>query len=198
MLRRFRAGGRPPLSCKSNAGVDAPQNRPKLGAILRRYLGSWQALFKLSNSTRRAGGFLRLFLVLAAIPTGLAAWAQEPVDPTVLPQVLDARVSTTVERARLILDLSAPTEFAIASLDAPNRIAVDVKVGGLAFAVPPDAAGLGIVASYTIEMAETGRARTLLTLNKPAAVQQAYVLEAVADQPAQHFFHVSSRLPEKC
>ena len=115
----------------------------------------------------------------------LPGQAQESVDPTVLPQVLDARVSTTAERARLILDLSGPTEFAIASLEAPSRIAVDVKVGGLAFAVPPDAAGLGIVASYGIEMAETGRARTLLTLNKPAQVQQAYVLDAVADQPAR-------------
>lgn len=144
-------------------------------------------MFNLTDSTRRSGGFLQLFITIAALVLGLTApaRAQEPVDPTVLPQVLDARVSTTPERARLILDLSGPTEFAIASLGDPDRIAIDVKVGGLAFAVPPDAAGEGIVRTYTIEMAETGRARTLLTLNQPAAVQQAYFLEAVADQPAR-------------
>ncbi len=144
-------------------------------------------MFNLTDSSRPTGRFLRLFLAVAAILTGLAVplAAQEPVDPTVLPEVIDARVSTTAERARLILDLSGPTEFAIASLDSPDRIAIDVKVGGLAFAVPPDAAGTGIVQTYTIEMAETGRARTLLILNRPAQVQQAYVLDAVADQPAR-------------
>ena len=113
------------------------------------------------------------------------AVAQEPIDPTVLPELMDARLSTTAERARLILDLSGPTEFAIASLEGPRRIAVDVRVGGVAFAVPPDVAGEGIVDSYTVEMAEPGRARTLVALDIPAQVQQAYVLDAVADQPAR-------------
>lgn len=113
------------------------------------------------------------------------ALSQEPVDPTVLPELVDARLSTTGDRARLILDLSGPTEFAIATLEGPDRIAVDVRVGGLAFAVPPDVAGEGIVAGYTIEMAEPGRARTQVGLSQPAQVQQAYVLDAVADQPAR-------------
>lgn len=144
-------------------------------------------MFKSKGSARRAGGLPGLVIAVAALIGGFAvpAIGQATIDPTVLPQVIDARVSTTEERARLILDLSGPTEFAIATLDAPDRIAIDVRVGGLAFAVPADAAGTGIVASYTVEMAEMGRARTLLTLNRPAQVQQAYVLDAVADQPAR-------------
>lgn len=141
------------------------------------------------DSSTRIGGFLGLFLAVAAIVTGFATpgLAQVVGEPgaVALPDVLDARVTSTPERARLILDLSGTTEFAIASLDQPNRIAVDVRASALRFVAPPDVAGSGVVSSYSVEMAEGGRARTLLTLGLPAQVQQAYVLEAVADQPAR-------------
>lgn len=129
---------------------------------------------------------LRAILLMLLI-LGLArpVLSQSESTPATLPDVLDARVTTTDQRARLILDLSGSTEFAIASLDAPNRIAVDVKAAALRFTVPADVAGTGVVSGYAIEMAEQGRARTLLTLAQPAQVQQAYVLEAVADQPAR-------------
>jgi len=151
-------------------------------------MGSDSELFKSAGSGGQTGGFLdalRAFvLALAVLAAGQIALGQSE-SPTVFPEVIDARVSTTPQRARLILDLSGPTEFAIASLDAPNRIAIDVRAEGIRFAVPADVAGSGVVSSYTIEMAETGRARTLLTLAEPAQVQQAYVLDAVADQPAR-------------
>jgi N-acetylmuramoyl-L-alanine amidase len=99
--------------------------------------------------------------------------------------VLDARVTATPERARLILDLSGPTEFAIVSLSGPDRIAVDVKSTGTRIAAPADVAGGGIVARYTVELAEPGRVRTVLELASPGQVQQAYILDAVGDQPAR-------------
>ncbi|HZY69167.1 MAG TPA: hypothetical protein VFE52_11290, partial [Devosia sp.] len=54
--------------------------------------------------------------------------APTPAQDT-LPEVLAARVSTTADRARLIVDLSAVTEFAVATIAEPNRIAVDVRAG---------------------------------------------------------------------
>jgi N-acetylmuramoyl-L-alanine amidase len=45
--------------------------------------------------------------------------------------------------------------------------------------------GKGLVEFYSIGLFETDRVRTLLTLSGPAQVQQAYVLDAVADQPAR-------------
>src|SRR5690606_16685322 len=153
-----------------------------------------------SNSSRLSGGipglFAGLLLLVCSALSGLAFAQAEPVDPTVLPEIIDARLSSTPERARLIIDLSAPTEFAIASLDKPDRIAVDVRVGGMRIAVPPDVAGTGVVASYAMEMAETGRARTLITLNAPMQVQQAYVLKAVADQPARLVVDLVPDTPE--
>jgi N-acetylmuramoyl-L-alanine amidase len=102
-----------------------------------------------------------------------------------LPEVVDARVTSTADRARLILDLTAGTAFAIASLADPNQIAIDVRASAVRFAVPPDVAGNGIVGSYSVGQAADDRVRTLLTLATPAQVQQAYFLDPVADQPAR-------------
>lgn len=130
-------------------------------------------------------GFVAIVLVLvASLFAAYPAFAQlESIED--YPDVIDARVTATPQRARLIIDLSGPTEFAIVSLDAPNRIAIDVKAFDLKILAPADVAGKGIVTGYTVEMAEKGRARTMLTLAEPAQVQQAYILDAVADQPAR-------------
>jgi len=125
-----------------------------------------------------------VFAAIAYLVTAVSVMAQEPpANP--LPEVLDARVSTTPQRARLVLDLAAPTQFAIVSLDNPIRIAIDVKASGLEFTETTPVAGEGLVAGYTVEMAESGRARTTITLSAPAQVQQAYVLDPFADQPAR-------------
>ncbi len=153
-------------------------------------------MFILKDSTRPTGGFPAFFLAVTMVLAAALPVAAQPADTSDLPELVDARVSTTEERARLILDLSGVTEFAIASLDQPDRIAIDVRVSNLRFVAPADVAGTGLVASYTIEMAEGGRARTLLTLAKPAAVQQAYVLEAVADQPARLVVDLVEDTPE--
>jgi N-acetylmuramoyl-L-alanine amidase len=150
-------------------------------------------LFKSGSSGGHTGGFLRYFLaVLLAllIVAPVSAQTESAVDDprggvSTLPEVLDARVTATPERARLIIDLSGPTEFAIVSLAGPDRIAIDVKSTGTKIAVPPDVAGGGIVGRYTVELAEPGRVRTVLELSTPSQVQQAYILDAVGDQPAR-------------
>jgi N-acetylmuramoyl-L-alanine amidase len=145
-------------------------------------------LLKSAGSGGKSGGFIRVLALLAmaigVTLTAVPAQAQlESIDD--YPDVIDARVTATPERARLIIDLSGPTEFAIATLAGPNRLAIDVKAFEVKILAPPDVAGDGLVSAYTVEMAERGRARTLLTLSGPALVQQAYFLDAVADQPAR-------------
>ncbi len=145
-------------------------------------------MLKYATSGGKTGGLIGYVLVLLCI---LAAGLQPlPVRAQALlvedyPDVIDARVSTTPERARLIIDLSGPTEFAIVSLDGPNRIAIDVKAFETKILAPADVAGTGLVADFAVAMAEKGRARTTLALAQPAQVQQAYILDAVADQPAR-------------
>jgi N-acetylmuramoyl-L-alanine amidase len=139
------------------------------------------------------GALLTALLVL--VSTHGAAWAQEILIED-YPDVIDARVSATPERARLIIDLTGATEFAIVSLDAPQRIAVDVKAFDVKILAPADVAGRGLVSSFTVELSEKGRARTTLTLSSPAQVQQAYVLKAVADQPARLVVDLIPDTPE--
>jgi len=122
--------------------------------------------------------------VLIAI-LGWLALAGAAAAQNALPDVLAARLSTTSERARLIVDLSDTTQFAMASLTDPDRIAIDIKAASVKVSGPFAVAGTGIVASYTVAMAEAGRARAELTLSQAAVVQQAYVLEKSGDQPAR-------------
>ncbi len=144
-------------------------------------MGSPSLLFNSAVSAPRSRAVLALFIALVCMLfAGGQGYAQSE-----LPQVLAARVSTTPERARVVIDLSGTTEFAIVSLDEPERIAIDVKAAGVPTLAPQAVAGSGIVASFTTTMAEEGRARTELTLNQPATVQQAVVLDPVGGQPAR-------------
>jgi N-acetylmuramoyl-L-alanine amidase len=120
--------------------------------------------------------------------TTLEDAAEAPAIPIAeLPDVLAARVTSTPERARLVLDLGAETAFATLSLDEPQRIAIDVRVGGLDAAVVGETVGEGdgLVGSFTVSQVAPDRVRTVLNLSGPAQVQQAYVLEAFDDQPAR-------------
>jgi N-acetylmuramoyl-L-alanine amidase len=138
-------------------------------------------LFNAELSARARRGSLAIALALLAV---LAA-ASGALAQDALPSVLAARVSTTPQRARLVLDLSASTDFALASLAGPERIAIDVKADAVKIDTPQAVAGQGIVSAFTVTEAEPGRARAELTLSQPAVVQQAYVLDPVGDQPAR-------------
>jgi N-acetylmuramoyl-L-alanine amidase len=131
--------------------------------------------------------FALFSLVLTAVPVA----AQDE-----LPEVVAARVSTTPERARLIVDLSAVTEFAIASISGPDRIAVDVRAGTVPTIAAQAVAGQGIVASFTTAIAAEGRVRVEMVLTAPAVVQQAYLLDAVGDQPARLVVDLVTTTPE--
>lgn len=152
------------------------------------------------------GGLVRLclaaLLMLLAALTGLATAQTAAVldDPrgaiSTLPEVLDARVTATAERARLIIDLTSTTEFAVVSIAGPDRIAVDVKSTSSRIGVPADVAGSGLVSSFAVELVEPGRVRTTLALAAPAQVQQAVMLDAVADQPARLVVDLITDTPE--
>lgn len=137
-------------------------------------------MFNWHAAAMRVGGAL-----LACALAAASAPAQDEAPDAGLPSVLDVRVTTTDQRARLVLDLTGKSAFAIATLDQPDRIAVDVKALSLQFETAPPVFGKGIISAYTMEVAEEGRVRATLALNQPALVQQAYVLDPIADQPAR-------------
>ncbi|WDR03437.1 N-acetylmuramoyl-L-alanine amidase [Devosia algicola] len=128
--------------------------------------------------------FAAITACLAFVSTG--GQAQEETDQaSTLPAVQEVRVSATPERARLVIDLGAPTEFAMVSLDGPNRLAIDVRADSVTAKEAGKVAGEGIVSGFSVEQAGPDRVRTILTLAAPAQVQQAYVLDPFEDQPAR-------------
>src|SRR5262245_37960030 len=118
-------------------------NRLPWGRAIPIQLGSPVSLF---NSLLRAIGLLITVALLLLGP----ARADDPVGNQQSLEVVGARVTTTPERARLILDLTHTTKFAIVSLAGPNRIAVDVQATGLKFSTAPPPAGSGLVSAYTV------------------------------------------------
>lgn len=123
--------------------------------------------------------------------------AQEEASPAALPSVNDVRVSATPDRARLVIDLTETTEFALVSLDGPNRLAIDVRAKSVAVPGQGKPSGEGLVTGYTVEQAAPDRVRTVLTLASPAQVQQAYVLDPFEDQPARLVVDVITASPDE-
>ena len=116
-----------------------------------------------------------LLLLLAAA----GAFAQQ------LPSLTDARLTTTPQRARLIIDLSAPANFRFFALGNPMRIVVELEAGAVSFDPGAHSRMEGLVADYRIGMINASRARAVLSLSAPAKIQQAYVLDAAGGEPAR-------------
>ncbi|GGA60046.1 N-acetylmuramoyl-L-alanine amidase [Pelagibacterium lentulum] len=131
-------------------------------------------------------GFV-VVLALVLAPSAQESDSVEPADGSdAVPVVLDARVTTTQERGRLVIDLSMPTEFGAFTVTGPDRVIVELR-GEL----DPDAdefgalAGEGMVSSYSLAPSVVGRVRAEMVLAAPAQIQQSYVLEPFEDQPAR-------------
>src|SRR5690554_367376 len=93
---------------------------------------------------------LLVLLILAVFPAapGLAQEDASDAQTAALPAILDSRVTSTAERARLVLDITNPTEFTIYTLAAPQRVIIELRAqsgdsGG-------QVAGDGLVSSYDI------------------------------------------------
>jgi len=128
---------------------------------------------------------LCLTVLLSGVTAQEAAVPAAPA-PVGLPNVMDVRVTVTPERARLVIDLAAKTEFALVSLSGPDRLAIDVRAATLTVPEPVvEVAEEGVISQYRVEQAGPDRVRTTLMLSGPAQVQQAYVLDPFEDQPAR-------------
>ena len=102
-----------------------------------------------------------------------------------IPALLDSRVTATQDRARLVLDLTAPTEFAVSTVAEPMAVMVELRAQTGDGGQENQPAGDGLITSYRIEAPADERVRVTLALAGPAQVQQSYILEAFDDQPAR-------------
>jgi N-acetylmuramoyl-L-alanine amidase len=140
---------------------------------------------------------LIIFVLACAIfygPVGLAqedlaaetpaAAAEDDAQPTA-PALLDSRVTATEDRARLVLDLTTPTEFAVYTATDPMRVIVELRGQAGDSGQDNQPAGDGLVTAYGVDAQGDERVRVTLSLAGPAQVQQSYILDAFEDQPAR-------------
>lgn len=138
-----------------------------------------------------------IFLVLAGVlfngavgmaqdgaPEGAAPAAAETEAGSAAPALLDSRVTATQDRARLVLDLTTPTEFVVYTANDPMSVVIEFR-GQAGTDQDNQPTGDGLVTAYTIDAPDADRVRVTLSLAGPAQVQQSYILDAFEDQPAR-------------
>lgn len=141
----------------------------------------------MNRASRCAARLLSLILLsfLACLPVYAQEAGETPPAETAPPALLDSRVTATPERARLVLDLTTPTEFAVYTLADPMRVVVELRAQTASAGEGPLPGGDGLVPDYRVTAVDEGRVRAELRLSGPAQVQQSYILEAFEDQPAR-------------
>ncbi|WP_127090412.1 N-acetylmuramoyl-L-alanine amidase [Aquabacter cavernae] len=131
-----------------------------------------------------------LLLVAAVAPAPLRAETAAPATaakpaPGQPAQALDARLAGDDQRTRMIIDLSRTVEFRAFTLANPNRVILDLP--DVVFSLPQAASTgrRGLVAAYRYGAFAPGKARMVLDLAEPVAIDKAFVLEAADGQPAR-------------
>jgi len=124
------------------------------------------------------------FLILAALAAPCRfALAEPTVDAR--PIATDARIAGDEQRTRLIIDLSASAEIRAFTLADPYRVVIDLPE--VAFRLPETAGreGRGLISAYRFGLLAPGRSRIVVDVKRPVAIDKAFVLDAVAGQPAR-------------
>ncbi len=143
--------------------------------------------------------FIFLFITIFNLLTS-SIYGQETINErkiSDLPTILDVRVSSTKQRARIIIDLSAKTLFALTSFADPMRLAIDVKTSAITDDKPIVLNDKGLISRVNFQKASTNRIRSWIILNSPAQVQQAYILDSFENQPARLVIDIIPATKEK-
>lgn len=125
---------------------------------------------------------LSAFIVLICLlPAGWAqtAYAQDAV------QVIAARAAGDDTRTRFVVDLERAVEFAAFTLADPYRVVIDVPEFDFTKLGPNSGQGRGLVGTFRFGLIAKGKSRIVLDLSAPATIDEAFVLQAVEDQPAR-------------
>ena len=115
---------------------------------------------------------------LAAAVLASATLASAPVMAAPSATVTGARAWQHPDHTRLVLELTAPVEFALFTLAEPRRLVIDFPE--LAFALAPDwfaDGGVGAITDIRYGLFEPGKSRIVVDLAQPVAVRSAFLIE---------------------
>ncbi|MGX1306544.1 N-acetylmuramoyl-L-alanine amidase [Amorphus suaedae] len=138
----------------------------------------------MSRSTVAVATIAGLFCLLAAGLAGSAAAAAPDGDGKVV-VASGAKVSGDAERTRFVIELGESVEFGTFVLPDPNRVIIDLA--NVTFDLPPEAGGNagGMISAWRYGQFAAGQARVVLDVDRPVAVEHAFFLPPVADQPGR-------------
>lgn len=196
--------------------TDAPRREPAHGFGRRcvAALAAMLALSVLANGPAQAGSGRPAAetaapVAEAAAPAGAPAEAPAPVvetgsvkpapaaTPPSGPAIAHAaRLAGDERRTRLVIDMDRAIPFHVFALADPYRVILDLS--DLAFAADAEAEPLrrGLVAAARHGVFAPGRARMVLDVTEPVAIDKAFLLDAVDDQPARLVLDLVKTDPE--
>ncbi|MEA2937655.1 MAG: N-acetylmuramoyl-L-alanine amidase [Alphaproteobacteria bacterium] len=121
----------------------------------------------------------------AAERTGAAAANPETRAPDDFPVATEVRVGGDESATRLVLDLSRKIDIRAFTLANPYRVVIDMPQ--VVFQLPARIGerGRGLIKAFRFGLVMQGGSRIVIDLARPAKVENAFVLEAVNDQPAR-------------
>lgn len=136
------------------------------------------------RSTVTVAALAGLLCMIAVGMGGSAAVAAPDEDgPRVVAS--GAKVSGDADRTRFVIELSEGVEFGTFVLPDPNRVIIDLS--NVTFDLPPEAGSNvgGMVSAWRYGQFAAGQARVVLDVDRPVAVEHAFFLPPVADQPGR-------------
>lgn len=118
-------------------------------------------------------GSVVLALVAAALLAADAARAAEP-------QVIGVRTGVNAEATRFVLDISAPVDYRISTLENPHRVVIDLPA--VAWQMPDQSqqVSTGLIDGFRFGVFETGHSRVVLDVTGPVSVKRVFILEPSA------------------
>lgn len=112
-----------------------------------------------------------------------ARTSPHPVDGTAIAH--DARLAGDDTRTRLIVDLSHSVDIRAFTLSAPHRVVIDLADVSFRMEPAADQRQRGLITTYRYGVFAPGKARMVLDANGPVAIDKAFILDAIDDQPAR-------------
>ncbi|MEP9375842.1 N-acetylmuramoyl-L-alanine amidase [Aquabacter sp. CN5-332] len=165
---------------RAGAGLSGPRNDRLAGlvpgaAFCRVSLAALAFLFTVGTAAAQQ----------ADQPVRIAARPEAVAAETGPVRALDARLAGDEQRTRLVIDLSRKVEFRAFTLTNPYRVIVDLSDVTFTFEPAKVQTKRGLVSTYRYGVFAPGKARMVLDVAEPVAIDKAFVLDPAEDQPAR-------------
>ena len=138
----------------------------------------------------RATDLTILGVLLLLAGAGIASSAERrsrarALRPQAYPVATDTRVGGDDAQTRFVMDFSQKVDLRAFTLADPYRVVIDLPQ--VTFNLPPKTgdAGRGLVKAFRFGLVMQGGSRIVMDVSKPVRIDKAFVIDAVAGQPAR-------------